>query len=172
MEQEEQKEQKSYKIVLVGDSGCGKTTYLKRFTSGEYETMHFPTRKIKPQQINIYTNVGPFSLEVLDCPGDFLFSKSNAQYYENADIFIIFYVYRETVVKHYHQIKEMCPLASILIYRTKGGDLSVDEETDCYTISSLNNLNLEKPFLNAIQNIKKDLTIRMVEAPPIRIPSI
>jgi GTP-binding nuclear protein Ran len=60
----------TFKLLLVGDSGCGKTTLVKRHITGEFERDHKPTLGVEVRPINFKTNHGSFKFNVWDIAGD------------------------------------------------------------------------------------------------------
>jgi GTP-binding nuclear protein Ran len=53
------KPQATFKLVLVGDGGVGKTTFVKRHLTGEFEKKYIATRGVNVNPIIFYTNHGP-----------------------------------------------------------------------------------------------------------------
>jgi len=47
-----------YKVVLVGDGGTGKTTFVKRHLSGEFEKKYVATLGVEVRPLTFYTNKG------------------------------------------------------------------------------------------------------------------
>lgn len=53
-----------FKVVLVGDGGVGKTTFLKRHSSGEFEKHYIATQGVEVSSITFYTTHGPIRLNL------------------------------------------------------------------------------------------------------------
>lgn len=75
-----------YKIVVVGGSGVGKSSLIKRHVTGEFETDHKPTLNPCVYPIEFNTNYGTITFNVWDCP-----SYIDHKCYENADGAIIMF---------------------------------------------------------------------------------
>jgi GTPase SAR1 family protein len=48
----------SFKVILVGDGGVGKSAFLKRHLSGEFETRYIATIGVEVHPIKIFTSRG------------------------------------------------------------------------------------------------------------------
>lgn len=81
-----------FKIVLVGDGGTGKTTYIHRILEGVFIKDYVATCGARVYQINFNTNYG-FQLEfdVWDTAGQELKSMLSDAYYINSDAAMIFF---------------------------------------------------------------------------------
>ena len=58
-----------YKLVLVGDGGVGKTTFVKRHLTGEFEKKYIATLGVVVHPMVFHTNHGPIRLNVWDTAG-------------------------------------------------------------------------------------------------------
>lgn len=58
-----------FKVVLVGDGGVGKTTFIKRHISGEFEKKYIATQGVEVSSITFSTNHGPIRLNLWDTAG-------------------------------------------------------------------------------------------------------
>jgi GTP-binding nuclear protein Ran len=63
------KPQATFKLVLVGDGGVGKTTFVKRHLTGEFEKKYIATRGVNVNPIIFYTNHGPIQFNIWDTAG-------------------------------------------------------------------------------------------------------
>ncbi|KAM9980849.1 hypothetical protein ACTFIY_003150 [Dictyostelium cf. discoideum] len=57
------------KLVLVGDSGVGKTTFLKRHIIGEFQKNHIPTNGVELNNLILYTDIGNVNFDIWDISG-------------------------------------------------------------------------------------------------------
>ena len=59
----------SFKLVLVGDGGVGKTTFVKRHVSGEFEKKYVATVGAEVHPMDFTTTRGPIKFNVWDTAG-------------------------------------------------------------------------------------------------------
>ena len=58
-----------FKLVFVGDGGVGKTTFVKRHITGEFERRYIATVGVEVHPMIFYTNHGPIRFNVWDTAG-------------------------------------------------------------------------------------------------------
>ena len=58
-----------FKLVFVGDGGVGKTTFVKRHITGEFERRYIATVGVEVHPMTFYTNHGPIRFNVWDTAG-------------------------------------------------------------------------------------------------------
>jgi len=58
-----------FKLVLVGDGGVGKTTFVKRHITGEFEKKYIATMGASVHPMTFYSNHGPIKFNVWDTAG-------------------------------------------------------------------------------------------------------
>lgn len=67
----------SFKLILVGDGGSRKTTFVKRHLSGEFEKMYIATMGVEVHPLKFAVNFGEITFETWDT-GKFLFIIINS----------------------------------------------------------------------------------------------
>jgi len=58
-----------FKLVFVGDGGVGKTTFVKRHLTGEFERRYIATVGVEVHPMVFYTNHGAIRFNVWDTAG-------------------------------------------------------------------------------------------------------
>jgi GTP-binding nuclear protein Ran len=56
-------------MILVGDGGVGKTTFVRRHLTGEFEKRYVATLGVEVHPLKFFTNLGPIQFNVWDTAG-------------------------------------------------------------------------------------------------------
>jgi GTP-binding nuclear protein Ran len=158
-------------VVFVGDDGVGKTTFLKRHMTGEFEKRYMPTSCVTKTKLWFKTNKGKVGVNVIDCPGQDKYSIVMSTHWEGAQVGIVFFDVTSRV-SYLNAIVWLNELRKVM-----GGKfpiIVVGNKMDCidrkvqprqitvhrdyenvlyYDISAKSNYNYEKPFIEAIRMI-------------------
>jgi len=70
-----------FKLILVGDGGVGKTTFVKRHLTGEFEKKYVATLGVEVHPLGFHTNRGPIKFNVWDTAGQEKFGGLRDGYY-------------------------------------------------------------------------------------------
>lgn len=81
----------TFKLVLIGDGGVGKTTFVKRHISGEFEKKYVATIGVEVRPINFMTNRGPICFHIWDTAGQEKFGGLRDGYYIQGKCAIIMF---------------------------------------------------------------------------------
>ncbi|KAG7153972.1 GTP-binding nuclear protein GSP2/CNR2-like, partial [Homarus americanus] len=81
----------NYKIVLVGDGGTGKSSYVARLQSGKFYLEYIATLGVEKHKIAIATSHGPCTVTIWDTAGQEKLGPLRDGYYSGADAAIIFF---------------------------------------------------------------------------------
>lgn len=56
-------------MILVGDGGVGKTTFVRRHLTGEFEKRYVATHGVQVHPLKFFTNLGAIQFNVWDTAG-------------------------------------------------------------------------------------------------------
>ncbi|KIY99899.1 GTP-binding nuclear protein Ran-A1, partial [Monoraphidium neglectum] len=80
-----------FKLVLVGDGGTGKTTFVKRHITGEFEKKYEPTIGVEVRPLDFTTNRGKIRFFCWDTAGQEKFGGLRDGYYIHGQCAIIMF---------------------------------------------------------------------------------
>ena len=177
-----------FKVVLIGDGGVGKTTFINRHRTGEFTTKYSPTMGVEVSVLNFYTNIGEVVLNIWDCAGQEKYGGLRDGYYIGADATIIMCDVTSKVTcrsihnwyKDLSKVKDDIPIvlcgnkSDCKDRKVSTEDMLLYKKHDMtyYDISAKSNYNFEKPFLSLIRQLLKNDTICFVEGPAVLPPEI
>jgi GTP-binding nuclear protein Ran len=168
-----------FKLVLVGDGGVGKTTFVKRHKSGEFEKKYVATLGVEVNPLTFYTNLGKVIFNVWDTAGQEKFGGLRDGYYVGGKAAIIMFdvtariTYRSVSTWH-RDLTRVCEHIPIVLCGNKVDvkDRKVKPKhivfhrkkpnIQYYDISAKSNYNFEKPFLWIIRKLTGKQNIKFV----------
>ncbi|KAF7700639.1 GTP-binding nuclear protein GSP1/Ran [Cucumispora dikerogammari] len=173
-----QVQQVKFKIVLVGDGGVGKTTYIRRIRDGDFEKNYHATLGVNVFNLPFYTNLGEMIIfEVWDTAGQELYSLLSDAYYVGADAAIVMFdvtarssfknvgawlekIQLSTSVGNQHIPTIVCGNKIDIKERKVSADALrsnlTRRITRYYDISAKCNYNFDKPFLEIARVLSKN----------------
>ena len=158
-----QAEVPEFKMVLVGDGGVGKTTFVKRHLTGEFERKYIATVGVEVHPMEFNTSNGRIKFNVWDTAGQEKLSGLRDGYYIGAHCAILMFdvcsrITYKNVPKWYKDLIRVCdniPIClvgnkvdvkdrkvkakQIIFHRKKG--------LQYYDVSAKSNYQFEKPFV-------------------------
>jgi GTP-binding nuclear protein Ran len=178
-----------FKLILVGDGGVGKTTFVKRHISGEFERRYIPTMGVEVNPLPFFTNLGQIVFNVWDTAGQEKFGGLRDGYYINGNAAIIMFdvlskVTYKNVGQWHRDITRVCENIPIVLVGNKVDvkDRKVKPKQimfhrkkpnmQYYDISAKSNYNFEKPFLWLARRLSGNPNCKFVEAPALKPPEV
>jgi len=172
-----QQEIPEFKLILLGDGGVGKSSFISRFFKQSFERRYSPTTEAMIHTLVLYTNRGAIKFNVWDTVGQEKGGSLRDNYYIQADGAIIMFdltsrVSHRNISNWHSDLTRMCENIPIVI---GGNKFELEEHKKItfhrkknlqyYDMSAKLNYNLEKPFLYLIRKLSGDHTLCFVEAP-------
>ena len=170
-----------FKLIIVGDGGVGKTTFLKRHLSGEFEKKYTATMGVDVFPLHFNTNYGPIKFNCWDTAGQEKFSNTRYDYYKGAYCAIIMFdvtscISYKNVTNWYNDLVRIYGNIPICLcgnkveipdrkVKAKKINFHRENKLQYYDISAKSNYNIEKPFLWIARNLIGDNELIFVEEP-------
>ena len=177
-----------YKLVLCGDGGTGKTTFVKRHLTGEFEKKYIATLGVEVHPMEFCTTRGVIRFQVWDTAGQEKLSCLRDGYYIGAHCAIIMFdvcsrVTYKNVTKWYKELTRVCEGIPIVLVGNKVdvADRKVKARQilfprkhgiQYYDISAKSNYQFEKPFLWLLKKLTGDPNLTLVEAPALQASEV
>lgn len=178
-----------YKVVLMGDGGVGKTTFVNRHLTGKFEKMYVPTQGAQVHKLTFHTNVGKIDFNVWDTAGQEKFGGLGDGYYTNADaaIFMFDLTSRITyshIPSWYTNFKRVCGDDKAMIIcgnkvdiknrkvKTRSITFPKKKGIKYLDLSAKSNYNFAEVFLSIICQLMKRNDIKFIQAPALKPPEV
>ncbi|XP_066373790.1 GTP-binding nuclear protein Ran-3-like, partial [Miscanthus floridulus] len=169
----------SFKLVLVGDGGTGKTTYVKRHITGEFEKGYEPTIGVEVRPLDFTTSHGKIRFYCWDTAGQEKFGGLRDGYYINCQCEIIMFdvtsrlTYKNVPTWH-RDISRVCENIPVVLcgnkvdvknWQVKAKAVTYHRKKNLqhYEISAKSNYNFEKPFLYLARKLAGNMDVKFVE---------
>jgi len=173
-----------FKLVLVGDGGTGKTTFVKRHLTGEFEKKYVATLGVDVHPLLFHTNHGPVCFDVWDTAGQEKFGGLRDGYYINGKCAIIMFdvtarVTYKNVPNWHRDLVRVCENIPMVLCGNKVDmkDRKVKpkqivfhrkKNLQYYDISAKSNYNFEKPFLWLARKLSGQANLEFVQMPALK----
>merc|ERR1739845_97146 len=178
----------TFKLILVGDGGVGKTTFVKRHLTGEFEKKYVATLGVEVHPLSSHTNFGPICSNVWDTAGQEKFGGLRDGYYIQGQCAIIMFdvTSRDTYtnVQNWHRdLVRVCENIPIVLVgnkvdikerkvRAKQITFHRKKNLQYYDISAKSNYNFERPFLYLARKLTGDPNLEFVAMPALLPPKV
>lgn len=175
-----------FKLILVGDGGVGKTTFVKRHLTGEFEKKYVATLGVEVHPLLFHTNRGPIKFNCWDTAGQEKFGGLRDGYYIQGQCAIIMFdvtsrITYKNVPNWHRDLTRVCENIPIVLCgnkveikdrKVKAKQITFHRKKNLqyYDISAKSNYNFEKPFLWLAKKLSGDNQLSLVEAPALQPP--
>jgi len=186
-QQQQQQVVPEFKLILVGDGGVGKTTFVKRHLTGEFEKKYVATLGVEVHPLEFHTSCGRLKFNVWDTAGQEKYGGLRDGYYIQGECAIIMFdVTSRITYKHvpnwHRDLVRVCDVIPIVLV---GNKVDIKERKvkakqvlfhrkknlPYYDISAKSNYNFEKPFLWLARKLVGQPHLNFVAAPALRPPT-
>merc|ERR1712193_506449 len=183
-----QQEAVKFKLVLVGDGGTGKTTFVKRHLTGEFEKKYIATLGVEVHPLTFYTNYGQVIFNCWDTAGQEKFGGLRDGYYIQGQCAIIMFdvtsrVTYKNVPNWHRDLIRVCEGIPIVLCgnkvdvkerKVKAKTITFHRKKNLqyYDIGAKSNYNFEKPFLWLARKLSGEAELEFVEMPALKPPEV
>jgi len=181
-----------YKVLLVGDGGVGKTTFVRRHKSGDFERKYIPTIGVEVVPLSWYTSTKGQSIQIVfnmwDTAGQEKFGVLRDGYYIGGQAAIIMFdvtsrMTYKNVPNWHRDIVRVCMEIPIVLCGNKVDvkERQVKPKTitfhrkkniQYYEISVKSNYNYEKPFVYLLRKLTGDGNLTLAQQPALPPPEV
>ena len=180
VEQYNQENITDLKLVLVGDGGVGKTTFVKRHLTGEFEKKYIATIGVEVHPMVFTTNRGKVRFNVWDTAGQEKLGGLRDGYYIDAHCAILMFdvtsrITYKNIPVWYKDIVRICgENIPIVLVGNKVDDKNRKVKAkqilfarkhgiQYFDISAKSNYQFEKPFIYLLKKLTGDPNLTLVE---------
>lgn len=160
-----------FKLVLVGDGGVGKTTFVKRHLTGEFEKKYVATMGAEVHPLPFATSYGPIVFNVWDTAGQEKFAGLRDGYYVGSQAAIIMFdvasriTYKNVPNWHRDLVRVCDDIPMVLVgnkidikaRKVKATQINFHRRKNIHyvDVSAKSNYNFDKPFLWIARTLAK-----------------
>ena len=169
-----------YKVVLLGNGGSGKTTWVTRLTTGEYQPRYIATLGVEVTEYRQSLSDGTtiafslYSTSGTDSTATTQGSPSEG-YLMGADAVMIFLDGSTSLARQQDSLTRwrdfahrICPSSPVMLVASKHDLPQHMRLENAYSVSSYTCYGLQTPLSNLTRKLTGNQSIRFVENPPIR----
>ena len=181
----------AFKVSLIGASRVGKTTFIKRWRTGEFDREYLATMGVEVSPITFNTNKGKIRLNIWDCAGDpELAGLEDGYWIRSHAAFLMFdlthYETFEMMKKRFEDVNRMLghtnPAIVVCGNKADCGKKEVNQmsilnwmkgkDLSYYNISAKSNYNFELPWLYLLRKLTGDSALVFVAEEPVLPPEV
>jgi GTP-binding nuclear protein Ran len=178
---------KTFKLIVLGDGGTGKTAFMTRHRTGEFQKSYHATGKVEETKLKFYTNQGLYEFQIFECGGQYKYGENRKDVYQNADGCLIFFdktsrITYKSLPEWFKEFREVSQSPVVICgnkcdckeIKVKPEEIQFHKKTQCqyYDISAKSNYNFDKPFLYLLRKLTGNEVLQMMEAPALLPPEV
>ena len=173
-------DEKQFKVVMIGDGGTGKTSYVARLNAGDYKNEYVATIGVEKHNILVNTNYGNFNINLWDTAGQEKTGPLRDSYYEQADAAIIFCdvtsrITYKNVPSWHKDVVRVCGDIPIVIcankidikerkVKSKSMVYHEKHKLGCFEISVLTRTSLKEPLQYLLQQLLHEPELKILNS--------
>lgn len=167
-----------YKVVLLGDGGTGKSSYVSMLQNASFRKEYIATLGVEKHEISLTTSHGPCVVVLWDTAGQEKLGPLRDGYYAGAHAAFIFFdvtsrVTYKNVPNWHRDVSRVCPDIPVVLcankidvkerkVKSKGITYHTKHKMGFYEISVKERISLKEPLEYLLQQVTKEpeLTIK------------
>lgn len=166
----------SVKIVIIGDGGVGKSSFVERIQTGNFDRKYEPTMGVEAYPIPLTTNKGNIVLNMWDVAGQERFSNNRAKYYTEARVVVLMFdvgsrISYRNIEQWYREAKQnigdipfvlcgnKCDIGTRCVFPEDMEEFLKDKDIRYYDISVRSNHNINETVSYILKKIYGEDTI-------------
>ena len=179
-----------FKLIVIGDSGIGKSTFINKFSTEILEELVINDQKITVHKTRFPTSIGDIQFNIWDLDAASVETESSEEFFAGADCAILMFdvtsrlSYKNTPFwfnkirdSNQHELpptimvgnkadveNRKVKLKQITFHRKK--NLAYND------VSAEANYEIEKPFIHLAKRLAKEQDLSLVESPVVQPPGI
>jgi len=167
-----------FKLLLIGDSGCGKSSILLRYTDSMFSENFMSTIGVDFKIKNIEYDGKNIKLQIWDTAGQERFRTITSSYYRGANgIFLIFDINNSesfsNVMKWYTEVKRFGPEnINIILVANKADELTEKRVPEADIKELANKLNIQYIITSAKTDMNIQKAFNMMCESMVKIPQL
>lgn len=171
---------------MVGDGGVGKTTFVTRHQTGEFEKRYIATQGVNVSSMVLHTTKGPIRFNIWDTAGQEKLGGLREGYYIGADAAIMMFdvtsrITYKNIPKWHKDLTRICENVPIVLVgnkvdskdrKVKARQITFHRKRSLqyYDVSAKSNYQYEKPFLWILRKLTGDPNLNLVEGIALAVP--
>jgi GTP-binding nuclear protein Ran len=152
----------SFKIVLLGDGGVGKTCLMNRLMNDHFEQRYIPTVGVVVYPVKYLSNDNEITIDIYDTAGQEKLGCLRDGYYHQADGAVVMYdsqskLSAKNIQNWINDFSNVRPNSPIVICENKSDILSSKIENQLgISISVKDSVNIDEPFISMLRQLLHD----------------